>query len=46
MRYDAAMLAGVVGPSFQLIDQRRHEHITPWGSTQLFQFGVLKRVKS
>ena len=46
MRYDAAMLAGVVGPSFQLIDQRRHEHITPWGSTQVFQFGVLKRVKS
>ena len=45
LRYDAAELAGVLGPSFQLVDQRRHVHTTPWGSTQAFQFSLLKRVK-
>lgn len=42
-RYDPATLAGVVGPSFRLVDQRRHVHTTPWGSTQAFQFSVLQR---
>ena len=42
-RYDSATLAGVVGPPFRLVDQRRHVHTTPWGSTQAFQFSVLQR---
>ena len=45
LRYDPAELAGVLGPSFKLVDQRRHVHTTPWGSTQAFQFSLLKRVR-
>jgi SAM-dependent methyltransferase len=45
MRYDAAGIAAVLGPSFRLVDQRRHVDTTPWGSTQAFQFSLLKRVK-
>lgn len=44
MRYDPAALAQLVGPAFRLMDQRRHVHTTPWGSTQAFQFSVLRRV--
>jgi 2-polyprenyl-3-methyl-5-hydroxy-6-metoxy-1,4-benzoquinol methylase len=44
MRYDPAGLAEVLGLSFRLLDQRRHLHTTPWGSTQAFQFSLLKRV--
>lgn len=44
MRYDPAMLAGLIGPSFRLVEERRHMHTTPWGSTQAFQFSVLQRV--
>lgn len=44
MRYDPVALAKVVGPAFQLVDQRSHTHATPWGSTQTFQFSVLRRV--
>lgn len=43
MRYDPATLAATLGPSFRLIEERRHTHTTPWGSTQAFQFSVLRR---
>jgi trans-aconitate methyltransferase len=42
-RYDAETLAKVVGPAFELIEQLRHRHVTPWGSEQSFQFSVLRR---
>ena len=42
-RYDPQMLAEVVGPGFQLVAERRHIHTTPWGSSQSFQFSVLRR---
>lgn len=45
MRYDPAALAREVGPGFQLVDQRRYTHTTPWNSRQAFQFSVLQRVK-
>jgi 2-polyprenyl-3-methyl-5-hydroxy-6-metoxy-1,4-benzoquinol methylase len=44
MRYDAAALAEAVGGSFRLAGERRHVHTTPWGSTQAFQFSLLRRV--
>jgi SAM-dependent methyltransferase len=44
IRYDPATLAKTVGPAFRLVDQRRHTHTTPWGSTQAFQFSVLERI--
>lgn len=43
MRYDPTTLAKRIGPAFHLVDQRRHLHTTPWGSTQAFQFSVLRR---
>ncbi|MBX3579794.1 MAG: class I SAM-dependent methyltransferase [Rhizobiaceae bacterium] len=43
MRYDATGLATAVGSGFRPISERRHLHVTPWGSTQAFQFVVLRR---
>ncbi len=42
-RYDSASLAQVLGAGFRLVDTRRHEHATPWGSRQMFQFSVFRR---
>ncbi|WP_298426986.1 class I SAM-dependent methyltransferase [Rhodoblastus sp.] len=42
-RHDARSLARVLGPGFELIVERRHEHHTPWGATQIFQFSVFRR---
>src|SRR5690606_16333278 len=43
VRYDAETLAQVVGAAFELIGQGRQVHATPWGSSQSFQFSVLRR---
>jgi trans-aconitate methyltransferase len=43
MRYDAESLAAVLGGSFRLVTSRRHEHTTPWGATQRFQFSLFRR---
>jgi SAM-dependent methyltransferase len=42
-RYDSASLAWTLGSKFQLVHTRRHEHTTPWGSQQMFQFSVFRR---
>jgi hypothetical protein len=42
-RYDAASLAAELGEGFRLIDACRHEHSTPWGAIQRFQFCVFRR---
>lgn len=42
-RYDADSLATTLGQGFELIDARRHEHTTPWGATQKFQFSTFRR---
>ena len=42
-RYDSASLARTLGPMFRLVHSRRHEHATPWGSQQMFQFSVFRR---
>jgi ubiquinone/menaquinone biosynthesis C-methylase UbiE len=44
VRYDAARLSVMLRPSFRLVDMHRHEHKTPWGAIQQFQFGVFRRV--
>jgi SAM-dependent methyltransferase len=43
MRYDAQGLAAVLGGAFTLATSRRHEHTTPWGATQRFQFSLFRR---
>jgi 2-polyprenyl-3-methyl-5-hydroxy-6-metoxy-1,4-benzoquinol methylase len=44
VRYDAAKLSDVLGSAFQLVETRRHDHSTPWGATQRFQFSVFRRL--
>jgi trans-aconitate methyltransferase len=44
VRYDAARLSATLGDPFVLVETRRHEHQTPMGGTQRFQFSVFRRV--
>lgn len=44
MRYDAASLAAALGDGFVLLAERRHDHATPWGATQHFQFSTFRRL--
>jgi len=44
VRYDAVSLSAMLGTDFKLIDARRHDHITPWGAVQRFQFSTFRRV--
>ena len=43
-RYDADSLAKELGEGFGLIDNRQHDHSTPWNSAQRFQFCMFRRV--
>ena len=43
VRHDARSLASVLGSGFSLIHTDRHDHVTPWGATQLFQFSLFRR---
>ena len=43
VRYDAEELSAALGPSFTLIESRRHEHVTPSGRMQAFTFVRLRR---
>lgn len=42
-RHDAASLAAVLGEGFECVETRRHEHLTPAGMTQRFQFSRFAR---
>lgn len=42
-RYDEAGLAGELGEGFELTGSRRHDHSTPWNSSQRFLFCVFRR---
>jgi len=43
VRYDAAMLAAALGNRFALVESRREDHLTPMGTTQRFQYSVIRR---
>ncbi|HMF06405.1 MAG TPA: class I SAM-dependent methyltransferase, partial [Methylocella sp.] len=43
MRHDAASIGTVLSEDFALIDSRRHDHVTPAGRIQHFQFSVFRR---
>jgi cyclopropane fatty-acyl-phospholipid synthase-like methyltransferase len=42
-RYDADTLQWVLGQQFRLFATRRHEHATPWGAVQKFQFSTFEK---
>lgn len=44
-RYDDAGLAEQFQEAFDLVTELRHDHVTPAGSVQRFQFCVLKKVR-
>src|SRR5215510_686074 len=44
VRHDAKSIGHVLGPSFELIETRHHEHQTPMGGNQKFQFSRFQRV--
>ena len=43
VRHDAASIGAVLGHSFELVETRRHDHQTPMGTTQRFQFSRFRR---
>lgn len=43
VRYDAERLAATLGDAFSLVETRRHDHQTPLGGIQHFQFSVFRR---
>ena len=43
-RHDAASIAAIIGQDFQLVNEQRHEHLTPGDSVQQFQFSTFRRV--
>jgi 2-polyprenyl-3-methyl-5-hydroxy-6-metoxy-1,4-benzoquinol methylase len=45
IRYDAATLGELLGPSFELAENRRQGHQTPSGIIQKFQFSRFRRVR-
>jgi SAM-dependent methyltransferase len=43
MRHDAVSLGETLGRSFELMETRRHDHQTPMGGIQRFQFSRFRR---
>ncbi len=43
-RYSAKSLSTLLGSGFAPLYTRHHEHTTPWGAVQEFQFSTFKRV--
>ncbi len=43
IRHDAASIGEMLGPTFKLIESRRHDHQTPGGTLQRFQFSRFQR---
>jgi ubiquinone/menaquinone biosynthesis C-methylase UbiE len=43
-RYDAEHLGRTLGAGFRLMSTLRHQHVTPWGAAQPFQFSTFRRV--
>ena len=45
LRHDAATLGNLLGHSFELIESKRHDHQTPAGAIQKFQFSRFQRIQ-
>jgi 2-polyprenyl-3-methyl-5-hydroxy-6-metoxy-1,4-benzoquinol methylase len=42
VRYDAPLLSATLGNSFAFVETRRHDHRTPMGGVQHFQFSIFR----
>jgi SAM-dependent methyltransferase len=45
-RHSAKTIGELLGPDFKLVDNRRHQHATPWQSVQNFQFSTFVRIRA
>jgi SAM-dependent methyltransferase len=45
VRHDAVSLSEMLGSAFEQIESRRHDHQTPMGATQRFQFSRFRRIR-
>jgi SAM-dependent methyltransferase len=45
-RHDAESIGHALGPPFELIESRRHDHQTPMGGSQKFQFSRFQRART
>ncbi|WP_348063341.1 class I SAM-dependent methyltransferase [Devosia sp.] len=43
-RHDAGSLQAIFGTGFKLLATRRHDHTTPWGTVQKFQFSTFAKL--
>jgi len=43
IRHDAGSIGAVLGSKFALLESCRHDHLTPTGITQKFQFSLFRR---
>ncbi len=43
-RHSAESLSALLGGGFALVDSRRHDHATPWGAVQRFQFSTFRKI--
>ena len=43
VRHDGESLSALLGRDFALVNHARHEHVTPWGSVQKFQFSTFRK---
>lgn len=44
-RHDAASISAALGPDFALVGEKRHDHATPGGAIQRFQFSTFRKAK-
>jgi ubiquinone/menaquinone biosynthesis C-methylase UbiE len=44
VRYDAEGLQAVLGNRFKRLSTRQHQHATPWGTVQNFQFTTVEKI--
>lgn len=44
-RHDPASITAIIGQDFALLNEQLHEHLTPGGTIQQFQFSTLQRVR-
>jgi SAM-dependent methyltransferase len=43
-RQSPETMTALLGSDFDLVDARRHDHVTPWQSVQKFQFSTFRRM--
>ncbi|MDB5526502.1 MAG: hypothetical protein JWM58_4265 [Rhizobium sp.] len=43
VRHDGSSLSEIFGNRFTLVESLEHQHVTPWNSSQAFQFSIFRK---